>query len=103
MAGGRTLFLADRGVCVLHTADLRVDPCPRGQVPPVSPSPPTADRRLAASGTCLDLDTARHLHGLFCLGLADFLPGGSPPEGSDGSLCRRQAVDVEVRVRGRTA
>src|ERR1019366_7266025 len=51
----------------------------------------------------MDTDSSGNLHDLFRLGFADLLPGGPPAEGCDGGLRRSQTVDVEVRVRERTA
>src|SRR5450759_91974 len=103
LAGGRTLFSADRGIGFCYASYFCSDLRLRCQISPVLPSSCGADRRLAPAGTDVDADSSGNLHDLLRLGLADLLPGGPPPQGCDGGLRRSQTVDVEVRVRGRTA
>ena len=62
------------------------------------------DRRIERSGSHLDADPVRHLHGHVRLGRFDLHDMGAAAAGRGGDLCRRQAVDVEVSAsRGRSA
>src|ERR1019366_1055902 len=101
--GGWTLLPAGRRVGVLYAAHFYAGIRVRGEVPAHGASTGGADRRLAAAGVDVDADPARHFDDFLRVGSVDLLPGSASAEGSDGSVCRGQAVDVEVRARDRTA